>query len=739
MKFPFPNAVVFLALAAWTCQAQTNLPELFGAGPNSSFSKLGDTNFGQGGVLISNQNYTVTAEQALENDATGDIFVEGDTIILDHGHIWRGTNAVYNFKTGDVRADSFKSAQMPFNLSGDHLAGDSNHVFTATNAIISTDDYAKPLYHIRARTISIVPGQYIEAHQATLFLGTVPIFYFPHFKHTLGKHPNNFEYIPGWRSTYGPYLLSAYNWYGNGLLDGTIHLDERQKRGIAVGPDFLLHLGDYGQAAFRYYYAHDQDPNADGLNLPHVGPNRQRMTFYYQDAPATNFTAKIIANYQSDPIVVRDFYESEYQHNIEPASFGEVEQLWPNFTLNAMAQDRLVNFFETVERLPDVRLTGLRQQVGDTPVFYESESSVGYLRRDFSETNTLGQTNYSATRADTVQQFTLPQTYFGWLNVTPRVGGRVTYYSDVEGPATATNAQARGVFNTGVDFSLKASRVYRNLQSQFWDVEDLRHIIEPDINYAYVPAPSRPASDLPQFDTAMPTLRQLPLEAPEYNSIDSIGEQNVLRLTLRNKLQTKRRNGVEDLINLAVYTDWNLTPGTNHIFSDLYTDLTLRPRTWLTLSSYARYDLPDHRWRDAINSMSFTPNNTWSFSVGYRYLMNNDPEFLTTPGQSLPGHNLISASVYYRMNENWAFHMQDFYEAQDGVLQQQTYTLYRDLRSWTAALIFRLTQGIGQPDDYTVAISLSLKAFPRFPLGSDSDIPRSLTRSTSVTDSMGMY
>jgi hypothetical protein len=290
-----------------------------------------------------------------------------------------------------------------------------------------------------------------------------------------------------------------------------------------------------------------------------------------------------------------------------------------------------------------------------------------------------------------------------------------------------------------VDFSLKASRVYRNLQSQFWDVEDLRHIIEPDINYAYVPAPSRPASDLPQFDTAMPTLRQLPLEAPEYNSIDSIGEQNVLRLTLRNKLQTKRRNGVEDLINLAVYTDWNLTPGTNHIFSDLYTDLTLRPRTWLTLSSYARYDLPDHRWRDAINSMSFTPNNTWSFSVGYRYLMNNDPEFLTTPGQSLPGHNLISASVYYRMNENWAFHMQDFYEAQDGVLQQQTYTLYRDLRSWTAALIFRLTQGIGQPDDYTVAISLSLKAFPRFPLGSDSDIPRSLTRSTSVTDSMGMY
>jgi lipopolysaccharide assembly outer membrane protein LptD (OstA) len=443
-----------------------------------------------------------------------------------------------------------------------------------------------------------------------------------------------------------------------------------------------------------------------------------------------------VANYESDPLIIRDFFEGEYRNDVEPASYAEVNQLWPNFTVDAMAQPRLVNFFETVERLPDVKLTGLPQQVGVTPVYYQSESSVGYFRREFSDTNNPLSTNYSATRADTVQQFTLPETFFGWLSVTPRVGGRWTYYSAVEGVSTPTNAQTRGVFNTGVDFSLKASRVYQDVDSGLLDVHELRHIIEPDINYAYVPAPSRAPSELPQFDSEMPGLRLSPMEYPDYNSIDSIDKQNFLRLTLRNILQTKREEGVDELLNWAVYTDWNLTPGTNHTFSDLYSDLAFRPRTWLVLDSSVRYDLPDHNWREAINTLTFAPNSTWSLALSYRYLINNDPEFPALPGQSQPGHNLVGISARYRLNENWGIHIAERFEAQDGVLQDQEYTLYRDLRSWTGALTFRVTEGIGQASDFTVALTLSLKAFPRFPLGGDADRPEGLSRTGSVLDTV---
>ena len=56
-------------------------------------------------------------------------------------------------------------------------------------------------------------------------------------------------------------------------------------------------------------------------------------------------------------------------------------------------------------------------------------------------------------------------------------------------------------------------------------------------------------------------------------------------------------------------------------------------------------------------------------------------------------------------------------------MEEQYYTLYRDLRSWTAALTFRVRDNRSRADDYTIAATFSLKAFPRFGLNSDRDKP----------------
>jgi lipopolysaccharide assembly outer membrane protein LptD (OstA) len=735
--------VLLFLTCALACQAQlADSWEVRGLnGGQSQGETIGSSNYFFNGVVFSNSAAVISAQEGMENALSGVVVAVGDVTILDHGHIWRGTNFYYNGKTGDVWGGSFKTTQMPFSLAGENLNGGSNKVFFATNAIISTDDYDKPAYTIHARQITIVPGVYFEARHATLYVGKTPIFYWPYYRRSLTKHPNNFEFVPGERSIFGPYLLSAYNWYGTGLLDGTVHVDYRERRGVAAGPDLLFHGGDWGEAAFRYYYARDIDPGADGITAPHLKENRQHASFFYEVHPATNITAKVVANYQSDPLVVRDFWESQYEANEEPASFAEVSQAYPNWVLNSMAQPQAVDFFETVERLPDVKLTGLRQEVGVTPIYYESENSIGYFRRAFSDTNAFG-TNYSAGRADTFHQLTLPETLFGWLNVTPRIGGRATYYTDVDGPAIHTNEQTRGVFNTGVDFSFKASRIFRDAQSSLFDVNELRHIVEPEIDYGYVPAPNRSPSQLPQFDYQYPTVRLLPIEFPEYNSIDSIGEQNVLRLRLVNKLQTKREDGIEDLVNWDVYTDWNLTRTTNYLahnnfaFSDVYSDLDFRPRSWITFNSSTAYDLADARWREAIERVVIKPTSALTLMTSYYYLMNDDPEFQTYPGEDVPGHNLITFDLYYRCNENWAARISEQYEAQDGAMQQQLYTLYRDLRSWTAALTFRVTQGPGQPTDFSAVVTFSLKAFPRYGLNRDNDRPSLLLGSASTVDWM---
>jgi hypothetical protein len=330
--------------------------------------------------------------------------------------------------------------------------------------------------------------------------------------------------------------------------------------------------------------------------------------------------------------------------------------------------------------------------------------------------------NYEGARVDTYQKLLLPQTYFGWLNVTPRVGGRYTAYSAPTGPGATTGDVSRWVFDTGAEASTKASRLWPEAQNDFFQVDGLRHIIEPSINYAYIPNPNVYGTNgVPQYDYQFPSLRLLPITMPDYNSIDSIQGENVFRFGLHNKLQTKRDDQMVNLVDWNIYSDWNLHPTTNQsTFSDFYSDLAVKPRSWLTLESLTRYDIQTGDWRMSLSTVTIRPNNTWSWTVGQFYLRSDTSSSPTALG---PGNNLFTSTILMRFNENWGFRASQHFEAQTGTMQEQSYAIYRDLRSWTAALVFGVRNSTGSPRDVTVAFTFSLKAAPRYGRGGEVGTP----------------
>ena len=548
-------------------------------------------------VVITYSNVVLTADKAVANERTGEVEAEGNVLVKAQGVVWTGHRMVYNFKTQQMQSDKFRTGQMPFFVSGEGLTGNqSNQTYSAEQALLTTDDYSNPAYKIRASRLTIVPGKYFEAENATLRIGNVPIFYFPYYRRALGHRVNHFDFTPGYRSIYGPYLLTTYKWYSKEALDGAIHMDYRQLRGIGVGPELTYRLGKLGDGTVEYYFAHDDNPGRDNISNQPFPPERHRVVFSHQVSIRTNLTVKMVANYQSDAQVDHDFFEDQYRRNIQPKSFLEVIQAWPNFTLDFLAQPQVNDFQETVERLPDVKLTALRQQLGITPLYYEGESSVGYYRRQFVDNST----NYSGARADSFHQIILPQTFFGWLNFTPRVGGRFTYYEEADGPGATSTEQTRAVFNTGAELSFKSSRLWAGAENKFFDLNGIRHIIEPSVNYAFVPRPNVLPPELPQFDPELQSLRTLPIEFPQYNAIDAIDAQNVLRFGMRNRLQTKREEIVQNFVAWSLFTDWRLTTRTNQTtFAPLTSTLEFRPRNWLTFQSDTRYDIDRRRWIEA--------------------------------------------------------------------------------------------------------------------------------------------
>lgn len=697
-----------------------------------SFEGSGDVAFSdRTGIASATNGFTViygdvklVADSGMVNTATGEAVVQGNVRIERGGQVWQGERIEYNFETGKLVTESFKTGQNPFFVQGDVVVGEQQAgVYVAANSLVTTDDYAKPGYSVRAKTIVVMPGEYIEARNATLHVGDVPVFYFPYYRRSLKHRSNHWELTPGYRSRDGAYLLTSYNWYWNQQLGGALHLDGRTKRGVGVGPELNWNLPRFGQGAAGYYYIHDLDPEADVLDRS-IDADRQRAFVTHLAEPRSNLTARLAVNYQSDPFILRDFFESEYRENVRPKSFLEINQLWRNFSLDLLAQPQVNPFFETVERLPDVRLSAFRQQLGPTPLFYESETSAGYYRRNFAN----GTTNdYAAGRADTFHQLVLPLTLFGWLNLTPRVGGRFTHYNEANGLGATTEEEDRAVFNTGAELSFKASRLWRGASSKLWQVDGLRHIIQPSFNYVFVPQPTRSPRELPQFDSELVSTRLLPIDFPDYNAIDSIDSQNVVRLGLRNKLQTKRDGAVQNLIHWALFTDWRLdTRDGQGTFSDVFSDVELRPFSWLAVNSEVRYDVDQGALDIADHRMVIAPNDVWSLTLGHRYLRDN--ALLDDPSLAIDdiGNNLFFTTLYYRFNENWATRISHQFEARDGTLEEQYYTVYRDLRSWTAALTFRVRESRSRPADYTVALTASLKAFPRFGLGADRARPSRL-------------
>ena len=76
--------------------------------------------------------------------------------------------------------------------------------------------------------------------------------------------------------------------------------------------------------------------------------------------------------------------------------------------------------------------------------------------------------------------------------------------------------------------------------------------------------------------------------------------------------------------------------------------------------------------------------------------------------------------------DNWGARTMYYFNAQNGRLQEQFYTLYRDMRSWTGAVTFRVVDNAGGTPDFTISFALSLKASPSTQVGEDVVNPHRL-------------
>jgi LPS-assembly protein len=674
----------------------------------------------------------IYSDFAQYNSHTHEITAEGHVRIYRGLTLYLADQGIYNVDTKQVQTGPMRTEYYPYFLSGHQVIQTSQDTYRLQNATFTTHDSPKPDFHLHARTVRVYQDDYVVFQDVTFYIGDVPVFWWPYLYQSLND-AFNFEISPAYLSSWGPSLLTEVTFPIRDNIKGRLRLDYRGRRGLAIGFESDI---DYGKdnssnAKLKTYYIQDQNPLLNQTAVPRKNIPTARYRVSLEDR--TNFTGDIygIVDFTklSDPYVMEDFYQNEFRLNPVPDNVVALTKTDPAYTLTAIARFQANEFFEQTERLPEVVLDVKRQPLFGSPIFYESESGVADLHRNFPENS--GFENYSTLRLDSFHQILYPQTYFGWLSIVPRAGFRATYYGDtrdlgktmftpdtdplvpdfllpdptLKNPIIDGGNTIRTVYNTGVEASFKISRTWENVQSREFGLDGLLHVVQPFTNFSYVRENGvDPAAILP-FDRFEPSTQLRPLDFPQFTSIDSIASSTVWQLGLRNRLETRRDDLTVTWLELDTFCDVNFyNPYDRTPYSNLFNQLRFTPLPWVTLAVDSQIPAFDQGFTAVNTSLAVQPVASLQLSLGHRYLDNN-PFFQNS--------SLYVVGGYYRLDDNWGVGFQEQYEANTGTLEQQRYAVYRDLTNWVASFgaVVRDNAGV---KEYGVLLTFTLKAFPKF-------------------------
>jgi len=750
----------------------------------------------EGGIYYAEDNVTVTyggdvlmADQVHFNPTTKEATAKGNVRLYMMDQIYRGDLLTYNFRTKKILSEKFRFLDGKMMVEGQSINTPEIGHYEIDGGHYSTDNREKPGWKVKASSVSLYPDDKTIVENSVAYFGDVPFFWFPYLVQYQRDTHSSVDVSVGSVSRLGIYALGAYRFAITDKLKGEINVDYYGRRGWAGGAAASYETPGKGTdhpntaVNLRGWYINDRGYQIyDGTSErpAQAAPPRGRYWFPYShnttimkggnrtdpdrapafDAPS--FSSRSHINVLSDAYVTQDFFADDYIRDQQPDTYLDAMYQDPNFTATANARTQINNLFQTQQQKPSAKLEFKRQFIpgtydaeefmrnpdGHPGLAYEGESSVSYLGTQWNQVSSLS--DYTAIRYDTYHQLLYPRQYFDWLNFTPRAGIRGTVYTrsnltptgQVQN-TTQTNSLTsanlsdtslfRYVFNLGADLSTKVHSTWNDVKDRAWAIDGLRHVMEPFVQFTYVPRPNVRPTEFAGFDNRVNSTQSTPLNPTLYNSIDSIDQLLVVRPGLMNRVLTKRDGQPYELANWKLYGDYQpvrpTLPGLNtqfvqipetvaSDFPQIYNELNVMPVPWWTGTLGASTSVSGNGYNSINLGTRWQIIPALELGLGYSFLEQfayvdalNNQVLTNTQTQ------LLNGNANYRLNESWFFNAGVTYSMNPDLLQQVNFGIYRDIGAWILGAAVANRQNQGSPSEFVALATLTLKAFPEMPLG----------------------
>jgi hypothetical protein len=531
-------------------------------------------------------------------------------------------------------------------------------------------------------------------------------------------------------------------WYLSRLLglqepegvDSTLRVDYFSDRGPGTGVEIDYEREKY-YGEMVGYIMHDSGEDdlgnsSDRENLEPPRNLRGHFRSQHRQYLPEDWQLTTEFSYSSDKHFYESFYRKEDLTNKERETVIHLKNIRDNRGLSILGKTRINDFYNTTEEAPSVEYHLTGESFWDEKLTFYSDSTISRFRPRY-ESQSSEPANFSDkfhTLLATRNEIDAPL-WFNNTKIVPYAAGTIGYEDDMGfrtelGGGTEDGEKEVFIGELGVRGSgAPISRVYHNVKSELWDLNKLRHVIQPTFT------------------------------AAGFGASDSTAEQrDILSLGLTQRLETKRGKGdhrrtvdwmrldseiiwVSDSESESVgpnYLIWNkpysplynpssrAVPKTDRRSSDSYgprrnylgLDYIWNISDTTTLMSDMNFDLQGGVVQQFNIGLSKLCWPDLRFYVGSRYLRNVE---VTADGTTQKGSNDFTFAATYQIDPRYMLLFSQSYNFDYGKSVDNEIALIRRYHRVYYGLVYQADHSLGRD---SITFSIWPQGIPEMGFGS---------------------
>jgi hypothetical protein len=206
----------------------------------------------EGHVVVIQGTSTLKADSMRYERANQRLLARGHVIATDKGATLIGESMEYDLLQESGTVVGAMGYQSPWIFSGATWEKQLDY-FSGHDVSFTSCDLADPHYHVRSRSVHLVPDNYFWAWNNVAYADTVPVFYSPFLYKSLEKRRIVVRFEPGHDTVNGNFVKTLTTLRLTDEIYDKVLFDYYSDQGNGIGNEFNYRRNDMQGSLFGYY------------------------------------------------------------------------------------------------------------------------------------------------------------------------------------------------------------------------------------------------------------------------------------------------------------------------------------------------------------------------------------------------------------------------------------------------------------------------------------------------------